>query len=150
MAISNVNASAMRSRNLLGGFAWTALTLLILSTTAGDAADDTTRMHMTGKELAARLAAGTAPAVIDTRSRWEFNRGHVPGAIHLPFWQSFSRAADLTLARDRPVVVYCEHGPRAVIARYALQRAGFRQVLYLDGHMSAWRRAGLPVDVPVR
>jgi rhodanese-related sulfurtransferase len=150
MAISNAYASARRSRNVLGGFARTALTLLILWTTAGDAADDTTRMHITGKELAARLAAGTGPAVIDTRSRWEFNRGHVPGAIHLPFWQSVSRAADLTLARDRPVVVYCEHGPRAGIARYALQRAGFKQVLYLDGHMSAWRRAGLPVDVPVR
>ena len=140
----------MRSKNLLGGFAWTALQLLTLSTTACSAADDTTPMHMTGRELAARLVAGTAPAIIDTRSGWEFNKGHVPGAIHLPFWQSFSRADDLTLPRDRPVVVYCEHGPRASIARYALQRAGFRQVRYLDGHMAAWRKAGLPIDVPAR
>ena len=105
---------------------------------------------MTGKELAARLAAGTAPAVIDTRSRWEFNKGHVPGAIPMPFWQAFSRANDLTLPRDQPVVVYCELGPRAGIARYALRRADFRQILYLDGHMAAWRKAGLPIDVPAR
>jgi rhodanese-related sulfurtransferase len=150
MPITPADASTMHSSKVLCAFAWLALTLLILSAPACSTANDAEPTQMTGKELAARLAAGTAPAIIDTRSRWEFNKGHVPGAIHLPFWQSFSRADDLTLARDRPVVVYCEHGPRAVIARYALRRAGFRQVLYLDGHMAAWRKAGLPVDLPAR
>ena len=30
---------------------------------------------------------GTAPVVVDVRSKKEFDEGHVPGAIHLPFWK---------------------------------------------------------------
>ena len=47
---------------------------------------------------------------------------------------------------DEPVVVYCEHGPRAGLAKAALRAAGFREVLYLEGHMSGWKRAELPQE----
>ena len=34
-----------------------------------------------------QIAAGTAPVIVDVRSAAEYDDGHVPGAIHLPFWQ---------------------------------------------------------------
>jgi hydroxyacylglutathione hydrolase len=43
-------------------------------------------------------------------------------------------------------VVYCEHGPRAVLARSLFLMLGVRPVAYLKGHMSAWRQAGLPME----
>jgi rhodanese-related sulfurtransferase len=98
---------------------------------------------MIASDLLARISVGTAPNILDVRSREEFTRGHVPGALHIPFWKLLRRAPAIPMSLDDPLVVYCEHGPRAWLAGAALKRRGFQRVVYLDGHMSAWRRAGL-------
>jgi rhodanese-related sulfurtransferase len=98
---------------------------------------------MTASDLLALISAGTAPKILDVRSREEFTRGHVPGALHIPYWKLVSRAPGIPIALDDPLVVYCEHGPRAWIAGAALRQRGFRRVELLEGHMSQWRRAGL-------
>jgi rhodanese-related sulfurtransferase len=99
--------------------------------------------HVTGTALLAEIDAGTAPAVLDVRSHSEFVRGHVPGALHVPFWKLPTRASDLRVSPAAPVVVYCGHGPRAYVAGAVLRALGFRRVLYLAGHMSRWKRDGL-------
>jgi len=97
-------------------------------------------------ELGRLITSGNAPVIVDARSAYEYRQGHIPGAIHMPFWQSFFLAHNFSAPRNRPVVIYCQHGPRAVVGKFALQRAGYTNVRYLDGHMSAWERAGLPVE----
>jgi rhodanese-related sulfurtransferase len=92
------------------------------------------------------IAAGTAPAILDVRSRWEFRRGHVPGAIHIPFWLMPARISDVPVSKNSPVVVYCGHGPRAWLARVILRSTGFSDVALLEGHMSAWKQLGLPEE----
>lgn len=92
-------------------------------------------------DLMEMIRRGDAPTIVDVRSRWEYERGHVPGAIHVPFWAACFRASRI----QGPVVIYCEHGPRAVLARAALFLRGFRSIEYLAGHMIAWRRSGLPL-----
>lgn len=103
--------------------------------------------HMSPEELLARIAAGTAPTIVDVRSRSEYEKGHVPGAIHIPFWAARSRASQIPTPPEQPVVIYCAHGPRAGIAKLALRGAGYREVIYLEGHMSGWQRARLPEEV---
>ena len=122
---------------------WTALVLLSC-TAGGDEMEPPT--HMSAAELDRLIKYGSAPVIVDVRSSYEYRQGHIPGAIHMPFWQSFFLADNLTATGDRPVVVYCQHGPRAVIARFALRKAGHADVRYLDGHMSGWERAGLPLE----
>lgn len=101
--------------------------------------------HMTNTELARLIQIGTPPVIIDVRSGREYRQGHIPGAIHIPFWQTFYRADELAVPRHKTVVVTCAHGPRAGIGKFALRRAGFENVVYLDGHMSGWYKTGLPV-----
>jgi rhodanese-related sulfurtransferase len=101
---------------------------------------------MTVTELAKAVRAHNAPPILDVRSAVEYRRGHIPGAVHLPFWLLPFRAEALSLARDEPVVVYCGHGPRAHMARAALERQGFRGVILLRGHMRAWRQKHLPLE----
>ena len=93
------------------------------------------------------ITKGTAPLILDVRSRQEYVRGHVPGAMHIPFWQMARRTAEFLTRRDDPIVVYCGHGPRAYIAGAALRRRGFRHVAYLSGHMKHWKSMKLPVEV---
>jgi rhodanese-related sulfurtransferase len=103
--------------------------------------------HITGTTLLARIEAGTAPTILDVRSRREFLNGHVPGALHIPFWTVLTRLSAIPTSPADPVVVYCGHGPRAYIAGAALRVSGFRRVVYLEGHMMKWRQAGLRLEV---
>ena len=99
--------------------------------------------RMSPETLVCRIDAGTAPVILDVRSRAEFVRGHVPGALHIPFWRVARRITEVKAPLDAEVVVYCGHGPRAVVAKRALRRHGFTRIATLDGHFSGWRRDGL-------
>lgn len=96
--------------------------------------------------LLAEIDAGSAPVVVDVRTRGEYERGHVPGAIHIPFYALLAREDELPVSREQTVVVYCEHGPRAGVAKLSLRLAGYEDVRYLDGHMSGWKARGLPIQ----
>ena len=91
-------------------------------------------------DLEAEIVAGTAPLVLDVRTRWEFRRGHIPGARHFPFWRALL-ASSLPCPPETPIVLYCGHGPRAWMAGMALRVRGATAVRYLRGHMAGWRRA---------
>jgi rhodanese-related sulfurtransferase len=102
---------------------------------------------ISGDELAARLAAGEAPLVLDVRTPEEFAAGRVPQAINIPHTELAARVDELGLEqRGREIVVYCERGGRAGEAEATLRRAGFTDVRHLEGDMSAWRSAARPCE----
>ncbi len=94
---------------------------------------------MTAEELLALLEKGEPPTILDVRSAREFADGHVPGALHIPFQNVGSRAAEVPAAPGERIVVYCGHGPRAWIAARALRAHGFLNVEYLKGHFAKWK-----------
>ena len=104
---------------------------------------------ITGKEPEEGAASESRLTIVDVRSSGEYESGHVPGAIHIPYWAMLTRHSEIPTGHDEPVVIYCEHGPRAKLAKLFLKMAGFDQVVYLTGHMSSWRKAGLPVESSV-
>ena len=97
-------------------------------------------------DLLDRIDRHERPVVLDVRSAAEFAVGHVPGAVNIPFGEIASGRAHVPCTRDNEVVVYCGHGPRAWVAGAGLRRLGFRHVVYLRGHWSAWRRSRLRVE----
>lgn len=103
---------------------------------------------VSNSDLFSKINNNDAPTIVDVRTEWEYQNGHLPNALHMPFLSTFFHHDEIPAPHDKPVVVYCEHGPRAWIARFALKRAGFEKVLYLNGHMSDWRKAGLPIEKP--
>lgn len=105
---------------------------------------------MQPRELAEKITAGHPPVVVDVRTGFEFRSGHIPGALHAPTWKIMLRLAALPADKRTEMVVLCELGPRAVMARGLLGFLGYRNTLLLSGHMAAWRRAGLPMEVAER
>ena len=97
-----------------------------------------------------RLSISSAPLVLlDVRNRSEYRKGHLPGAVNIPVYVLPFRLVDIpTKGKDRPVVVYCAHGPRAGLAGFILRIAGYSNVLHLQGDMAGWNSAGLPVEKP--
>jgi len=104
--------------------------------------------HISQQVLLQQIESHQAPAIIDVRSENEYQSGHVPGAIHIPFWAAFSRADEVASPAEKPLVVYCEHGPRAGIAKLAFSLGGYENILYLEGHMAGWKKAKLPMEKP--
>lgn len=86
----------------------------------------------------------TAPLLLDVRTPQEFGEGHVPGAVNIPVQELESRLAQVP--KDREVVVYCEVGGRARRAGALLRERGYGKVSEMEGSMSAWREARLPVE----
>jgi rhodanese-related sulfurtransferase len=101
---------------------------------------------MQPRELAEKIAAGQSPAVVDVRTGMEFRSGHIPGAINAPIWKIMLHLAPLPSDKRAAMVVLCELGPRAVMAKALLGLFGYRTVLLLTGHMAAWRRSGLSLE----
>jgi rhodanese-related sulfurtransferase len=101
---------------------------------------------MQATELMAKIASGTAPTVVDVRTGFEFKRGHIPGACHAPTWKILLRLVKLQQDRERELVLLCELGPRAKIAKGLVALLGYRNTRLLEGHMAAWRRLGLPLE----
>lgn len=102
--------------------------------------------HISRSQLAAEIAEGSAPPILDVRSRSEYDEAHVPGAVHIPFYSIIPRRHELPKRTGEPLVVYCEHGPRAGLARAGLWLAGAGDVRFLEGHMTAWKSDGRPVE----
>ena len=84
------------------------------------------------------------PLVLDVRQRDEYERGHVPGALHLMAGELPDRLSELP--RDRPIVTICSVGYRSSVAAGLLRRAGFTDVTWISGGVPAWRAAGFPVE----
>ena len=102
--------------------------------------------EMLPQELMARLTAEAPPVVLDVRTPQEYEAGHVPGAINVPYKALPDRLAEVLGFRGREVVLYCERGRRSTMAEAVLREAGFTSLRHLKGHMVEWRRQQLPED----
>lgn len=119
------------------------LMLLFLS---GCATNEKT--HISPTDLLVLIESGQAPVIIDVRSDSEYRNGHVPGAIHIPFWRAMTTEQLDGIPEQSELILYCAHGPRAGLAKMGLYFTGFENMRYLVGHMTAWEDAGLPMQKP--
>jgi len=97
-------------------------------------------------ELTDQINSGNPPTIVDVRSSDEYEAGHIPGAIHIPWWAVFTRNSKIPSAHEEPLVIYCEHGPRAKLAKLAFRIVGFQEIRYLEGHMSSWKAENLSIE----
>jgi rhodanese-related sulfurtransferase len=68
--------------------------------------------RITCEELKQRLDDNERPIIIDTRHRSSYGRGHLPGAVNIPYdaaGDPMEREMMLaSLPGDRLVVIYCD------------------------------------------
>ncbi|WP_130866400.1 rhodanese-like domain-containing protein [Acidipropionibacterium timonense] len=77
--------------------------------------------------------------VLDVRMGYEFEGGHIRGALNIPISQLPERMEELP--RDRVILVVCNHGNRSSVAAGRLEALGFDARL-LDGGLSEWEWSG--------
>lgn len=87
------------------------------------------------------IAAGAA--VIDVRTAAEFQAGHLPEAVNIPYDQIASRQSDLPADKSKAVILYCRSGRRSGIAKQTLEGLGYSRAINsgaYDALMRARRR----------
>jgi rhodanese-related sulfurtransferase len=83
--------------------------------------------------------------VIDLRDQPEFRKGHIVGAINIPFAKLGERSEELDKLRERPVIFVCKLGQHSSAAGKQLLEKGFKQVYRLSGGIGEWQSAQLPL-----
>jgi len=124
-------------RSRLGTGAATMLLFVALAASAGPP-------EIIPRELATRLSGDDPPIVLDVRTDEEWEAGHIPGAVHIPYNQVTERRGEVPT--DRDVVVHCAIAPRARIAEKTLIASGHPRVFHLTGGFEAWRNDGLEIE----
>lgn len=92
-------------------------------------------------EEAVRLVAAGA-LVVDVRRQFEWNRVHIPGAVHAPLEVLLERSNEFP--EDRLLITFCTGGLRSAGAANLLVENGF-EAANMSGGLIGWRSAGGPL-----
>ncbi len=98
--------------------------------------------QVTAPDLGRRLGAERDLVVLDVREPFEWEEGHIAGAMHIPMRQVAARLAEIP--RDRPIALICRGGPRSSTVGSLLLTQGFTRLLNVWGGVGGWVEAGLP------
>ncbi|MGC1376389.1 MAG: rhodanese-like domain-containing protein [Anaerolineales bacterium] len=94
------------------------------------------------QDLSEKLKSGKHLLVVDVRQPEEYREGHIAGAKLIPLGELDRRLNDLPKGKE--IVCVCASGNRSREAAKILVGAGYTAI-NMNGGMSAWQRAGLPV-----
>jgi sulfur-carrier protein adenylyltransferase/sulfurtransferase len=90
------------------------------------------------------------PVIIDVREKQETDAGMLPGAKAVPRGFLELRVEEAVPDRNTDVVLYCAGGTRSLLAGRTLKEMGYTRVRSMSGGFSAWKDAGLPLEMPVK
>lgn len=94
-------------------------------------------------EQAYELVEGDRPPVVlDVRNDWEFDDGHLTGAINIPVNNLEGRLEELD--REDEILVYCRTGNRSTRAAQILHENGFEKIYHMVDGIEGWKAAGYP------
>lgn len=99
--------------------------------------------EITPVEVQHRLARGERLYLLDVREREEFVEAHIPDSVLIPLGQLSRKLS--SIPKDATIIAICRSGNRSGVAADMLRRAGYSDVLNLNGGIIAWARAGLPI-----
>lgn len=94
---------------------------------------------------AAQLIATGNITLLDVRTPSEFASGHIEGAINMDWNGGLVETQWSTLPTDKGVLVYCRSGNRSSSATALLVQKGLAPVWDMQGGITAWQTAGMPV-----
>jgi rhodanese-related sulfurtransferase len=83
--------------------------------------------------------------IVDIRTADEYKTGHIAQSKHLSLADLDNGIKQLKLDSNKPVILVCLSGSRANTASGKFKKAGFTEVACMDGGISAWNQAGLPL-----
>ena len=110
--------------------------------------------------VVAEAADDPDSVLVDTREGWEFEEGHIPGAVRLDWLELVDQdsrglkpEADIRalldergIAPEKRVVLYCNTARRISHTYVVLRHLGYENLAFYEGSLTEWEAAGRPVE----
>ena len=88
---------------------------------------------ISGAEAKALMDSESGYIILDVREQYEYDEGHIPKAILIPYDKIAVRAENELPDKDQLILVYCRSGRRSKIAAEELVKLGYTNVKEFGG-----------------
>ena len=115
--------------------AWIVLAMLLL-TACGQEKEETQEavyMNITAQQAKEMMDSQTGYIILDTRTQEEYDQGHIPGAILIPYDEILEKAEGILTDKNQLILVYCRSGRRSKIAAEDLVKLGYTNIREFGG-----------------
>ena len=89
--------------------------------------------QISGAEAKALMDSESGYIILDVREQYEYDEGHIPGAILIPYGEIADRAEKELSDKNQLILVYCRSGRRSKIAAEELVKLGYTNVKEFGG-----------------
>ena len=90
-------------------------------------------VQITPEEVNKIMDSGEEQIILDVREQEEYDQGHIPGAILIPYTEIENKAEEMLPDKDKLILVYCRSGRRSKIAAESLAKLGYTNVKEFGG-----------------
>jgi len=124
------------------------------------AVDPPTETPLVGIEEVAAAVDDPDTVIVDTREDWEYEEGHIPGAVRLD-WRELvdedsrglrsreemeATLADRGVDPDSRVLLYCNTARRISHTYVVLRHLGYESLAFYEGSLTEWKAAGRELE----
>ncbi len=95
--------------------------------------------RVTQTEFKQKLKSLKNVQLIDVRTKGEFSRGTIEGAVNIDYNSSSFKTMIGKLDRSKPTMIFCHSGGRSSAALRQFKALKFEYVLELEGGYSHWK-----------
>ena len=109
---------------------------MLLLTACGEEKEDkqgAEYMNITAQQAKELMDSQAGYVILDTRTQEEYDQGHIPGAIVLPYDEVLERAEGILTDKDQLILVYCRSGRRSKLAANDLVKLGYTNIREFGG-----------------
>ena len=89
--------------------------------------------QITPQEAKKIMDSGEEYIILDVREQDEYDSGHIPGAILIPYTEIENKAKGMLPDKDAQILVYCRSGRRSKIASESLVKLGYTDIKEFGG-----------------
>ena len=90
-------------------------------------------MNITAQQAKEIMDTQEGYVILDTRTQEEYDAGHIPGAILIPYDEIFEKAESVLTDKNQLLLVYCRSGRRSKLACEDLVKLGYTNIKEFGG-----------------
>lgn len=90
-------------------------------------------VNISAKEAKEIMDSQKGYVILDTRTQEEYNEGHIPGAILIPYDEILEKAETVLQDKNQLLLVYCRSGRRSKLAAEDLVKLGYTNIKEFGG-----------------
>jgi rhodanese-related sulfurtransferase len=84
--------------------------------------------------------------ILDVRTPSEYVQGYIKNAVNLDYNSPDFKELVNSLDKNKTYLVYCRTGVRSAAASQMMSELGFKDIYNMNGGITDWQAAGLPIE----